>query len=116
MSENCIFCKIARQEIKGSMVYEDSEIVAFRDVNPQAPVHILVIPIKHIERISDIKTEGEEKLVGKMVAVANRLASQEGIAAKGYRLVLNCNRDAGQTVFHIHLHLLGGRLFGWPPG
>jgi histidine triad (HIT) family protein len=116
MSENCLFCKIACKEIKSNIVYEDNEIIAFRDVNPQAPTHILVIPVKHIARISDIRTEEEQKLVGKLVGIANQIAAKEGIDANGYRLVFNCNQDAGQTVFHIHLHLLGGRKFGWPPG
>jgi histidine triad (HIT) family protein len=114
---DCLFCKIANKQIKANVVYEDKEIVAFRDINPQAPCHVLVIPKKHIERISDIAGDAaDQQLVGKMVAVANQLAREEHVAERGYRLVFNCNRDAGQTVFHIHLHMLGGRVMGWPPG
>ena len=111
----CIFCKILNGEIPAEFTYQDNEIAAFRDINPQAPTHILIIPRKHIERISDI-CEENSNLVGKMVLVAKKLAQDEGITKSGFRLVFNNNRDAGQDVFHIHLHLLGGRKFSWPPG
>ena len=113
--ENCIFCKIVRKEIPGTFVHEDKEILAFRDVHPQAPVHTILIPRDHIERVSEI-TEKNVSLIGKMILVGNQLAYREGLSEKGYRFVINCNRDGGQTVFHLHLHLLGGRPFRWPPG
>ncbi|MCK4296938.1 MAG: histidine triad nucleotide-binding protein [Candidatus Marinimicrobia bacterium] len=115
MEKDCIFCKIALGEIGTEFVYESDDIVAFRDLNPQAPTHILLIPKKHIPKISDIKKE-DEALIGKMIAVANLLAAKENILENGYRMVFNCGKDAGQEVFHIHLHLLGGRKMIWPPG
>lgn len=115
MDNACIFCKIINKEIPAGIVYGNDEIVAFNDVNPQAPVHIIIIPRKHIERVSEIK-EGDSALVGKLVLVAKKLAEEKKISDSGYRLVFNCNKDAGQVVFHIHLHLLGGRKMGWPPG
>lgn len=111
----CIFCRIAAGEIPADLVYEDEAVVAFRDLNPQAPTHILIIPRRHIATTNDLTPEDAE-LVGKLVLVAKQVAAKEGIAEDGYRLVLNCNAGAGQTVFHIHLHLLGGRALGWPPG
>lgn len=114
MSE-CIFCKIAKGGIAAEIVYEDEEVVAFRDLNPQAPTHILLIPRKHIPTTNDL-TEEDGGLMGKLLLAARDIARQEGIAEAGYRTVLNCNAAAGQTVFHIHLHLLGGRPMGWPPG
>lgn len=111
----CIFCKIANKEI-GKLVYEDDEIAAFDDLNPQAPTHVLVIPKKHIARISDIRDGEDAELVGRMIAVANKIAADRGVDRDGYRLVLNCNEGAGQSVWHVHLHLLGGRRFRWPPG
>ncbi|MCX7703242.1 MAG: histidine triad nucleotide-binding protein [Planctomycetota bacterium] len=113
--EKCIFCKIVSGEIGAKRVYEDENVVAFEDINPQAPVHILVIPRRHIERVNDLK-ESDEKLVGHLVLVAKRIAFEKKVAESGYRLVLNCNSDAGQAVFHLHLHLLGGRRMTWPPG
>ncbi len=111
--EDCIFCKIAQGKL-GTLVFEDGEIAAFRDVNPEAPVHILIVPKKHI---ADLNASGlDSGLLGRMAAVAVSLAKGEGIAESGYRLVMNCGSDAGQSVRHIHLHLLGGRKFGWPPG
>lgn len=110
-----LFCKIAAKEIPANIVYEDQEVVAFRDINPQAPTHILLIPREHIRKVSDL-TEDNAALIGKLVLVANRLAREEGIADAGYRLVLNCGEGAGQSVWHIHLHLLGGRPLAWPPG
>jgi histidine triad (HIT) family protein len=112
---NCLFCKIIQQEIPASVVYEDDNILAFEDVNPQAPVHILVIPKKHIATVLEIPTEDNE-LIGQMYQVASSIAKDRKIADNGFRLVMNCNSDAGQTVFHIHLHLLGGRPMTWPPG
>jgi histidine triad (HIT) family protein len=113
--QDCIFCKIANKEI-GKLVYEDELVAAFDDINPQAPVHVLVIPKKHIARISDIEGEDEIMLMGRLLAVANKIAAERGIAKAGYRVVVNCNEGAGQSVWHIHFHLLGGRKLGWPPG
>lgn len=110
-----LFCKIVAGEIPADKVYEDEDTLAFRDIRPQAPVHILIIPKKHIEKIADA-TEEDEKLLGKLLLVANKLAKQEGIADSGYRVVINNGPDSGQDVFHIHFHLLGGRKMGWPPG
>lgn len=112
---DCLFCKMVAGEIQPDVVYEDGEILAFRDVNPQAPVHILVIPKRHIATTNDLEPE-DAALVGNMVLAAKQIAVQEGVDARGYRTLLNCNREAGQSVFHIHLHLLGGRAMGWPPG
>ncbi len=112
---DCIFCKIAEGGIPAEIVYEDDQVVAFQDLNPQAPVHILVIPRKHIPTTNDLREEDAE-LMGRLHLVAKEIAMKEGIAEAGYRTVLNCNAQAGQTVFHIHLHLLGGRPMGWPPG
>ncbi len=110
----CIFCKIAAGEI-GKLIYEDELVAAFEDLNPQAPVHILVVPKKHIARISELQEEDAE-LAGRMILAANKIARERGIDASGYRLVVNCNEGAGQSVWHIHVHLLGGRAFHWPPG
>lgn len=115
MAEETIFSKIIRREIPADVVYQDELVTAFRDINPQAPVHVLIIPKQHIRTINDIETEHEE-LVGKLFSAAGEIAAREGIAESGYRVVMNCNEGAGQTVFHIHLHLLGGRRLGWPPG
>lgn len=111
----CLFCKIIDGEIPAKKVYEDDEIFAFEDINPTAPVHILVIPKKHIETLNDIK-EKDEKLIGKIYTKIGEIAKEKGIAEDGYRVVANCNKDAGQEVFHIHFHLLGGRKFLWPAG
>ena len=112
---DCLFCKIVSGDIPGDIVYQDDDVLAFRDLNPQAPTHILVIPKKHISTINDIQPEDAE-LIGKMFLAAKQVAQAEGIAEPGYRTVMNCNAEAGQTVFHIHLHLVGGRPMGWPPG
>jgi histidine triad (HIT) family protein len=112
---DCLFCKIRDGEIPGDIVYQDDEVLAFRDVNPQAPTHVLVIPRKHIATTNDLD-EGDAAVVGKMMLAAKKVAADEGFAHEGYRLVLNCNEGAGQTVFHIHMHLLGGRRLTWPPG
>ena len=110
-----IFSKIIKREIAADILYEDEEVLAFRDVTPKAPVHFLVIPKQAIATVNDIQPD-QAGLIGKMVLTAQQLAQQEGIAEQGYRLVMNCNEDAGQTVFHIHLHVLGGRPLSWPPG
>lgn len=112
---DCLFCKIVSGDIPGDIVYQDNDVLAFRDLNPQAPTHILVIPKNHISTINDIQPEDAE-LIGKMILAAKQVAQAEGIAEPGYRTVMNCNAEAGQTVFHIHLHLVGGRPMGWPPG
>ena len=111
----CIFCRIVSGEVSAKKVYEDDDVVAFEDIRPQAPVHILIIPKRHIATVNDL-TESDAQLVGRLVLVVKRIAAERGVAERGYRLVLNCNRDSGQEVFHIHLHLLGGRRFTWPPG
>lgn len=113
--DDCIFCKIAAGDIPAELVYEDDLVVAFRDLSPQAPTHILVIPRRHISTLNDLEA-GDEAIVGRMVAVAARIAKDEGLDEAGYRTVMNCNEAGGQTVFHIHLHLLGGRMMNWPPG
>jgi len=112
---DCIFCKIASGEMESDIVHQSDEIVAFRDINPQAPTHILIIPTKHVATVNDLQPD-DEALIGKLVATARDLAKKEGISEDGYRLVMNCNAGAGQTVFHIHLHLIGGRAMRWPPG
>jgi len=112
---DCIFCKMAAGEIEPDKVYEDGELLAFRDINPQAPVHILVIPKRHIETLNDL-AESDAALTGRLLTAAKRVAREEGIDEEGYRVVFNCNAGAGQSVFHLHLHLLGGRPLGWPPG
>jgi len=112
---NCIFCKIANGELESEIVYQDEDVLAFQDINPQAPTHILCIPRKHISTTNDL-TKDDEAVTGKLLLTASQLAKQLGFAEDGYRLVMNCNGHAGQTVFHIHLHLLGGRHMSWPPG
>lgn len=111
----CIFCKIISGEIPADIVYRDDELLAFRDIRPQAPVHLLVIPVRHIETVLDL-TQDEDRLVGKMILLANKLAREEGIDEKGFRMLFNCRDHGGQDVYHIHLHLLGGRRMTWPPG
>ena len=112
---DCVFCKIANKEM-GKLVYEDDQVVAFDDIDPKAPVHVLVIPKKHIARISDVSEGDDAELMGHVLVVANRIAAERGIADDGYRVVANCNEGAGQSVWHIHFHLLGGRRLNWPPG
>ncbi len=109
--DNCIFCKIIKKEIPSSIVYEDSEIIAFRDINPVAPVHILVIPKKHISSLIDLKTDNE-LLIGNIYTVINKIAKQEGIDEKGFRVIVNCGEDGGQEVKHLHFHILGGKKLG----
>ncbi len=112
---NCLFCRIIAGEIPAAKVYEDERAFAFRDINPQAPTHILVIPRKHLASLNEATAE-EEALLGHLQCVAVKLAADEGLAEKGFRTVINTGADAGQTVFHIHVHLLGGRPMAWPPG
>jgi len=112
---NCIFCRIASGEIPATLVYEDDHVVGFRDLNPQAPTHVLVVPRRHIATLNDI-ADGDAEVVGRMYLAAKAVAAADGIAERGYRTVFNCNADAGQTVFHLHLHVLGGRVMDWTPG
>ena len=112
---SCLFCRIISGEIPASKVYEDDEVFAFNDINPQAPLHVLVVPRRHIATTNDL-TAADDGIVGTMVRRAAAIAAEKGHAERGYRTVLNCNADAGQTVFHIHVHLLAGRRLGWPPG
>ena len=113
--KECIFCQIVNGQVPAAIEYEDENLLAFRDIHPQAPVHILIIPKTHYATVNDFPSEDAE-MVGKMIIVARELAERLGIGGRGYRLVINCNHDGGQAVYHIHLHLLGGRLMGWPPG
>jgi len=115
MPEDCLFCKIIKGEIPADKVKETDRLIAIRDINPQAPTHILIIPHEHIEKVSDVK-DWQAHLIGEMVTLAKEIAEDENISETGYRLVLNCGAEAGQAVFHIHLHLLGGRKMEWPPG
>jgi histidine triad (HIT) family protein len=115
MAADCLFCKIAAKTIPSETIYEDERYVAFRDINPQAPTHALIVPRKHIETVNKIEPE-DEALVGGMFTLARRIAADAQVAEAGYRLVFNCNAAAGQTVWHLHMHLLGGRPMKWPPG
>lgn len=112
---DCLFCKIISGEIPGSIVYQDDRVVAFNDINPQAPTHVLIVPRRHIPSLNDL-APGDDQIVGELVRRAAAIAKARGIDGGGYRAVFNTNRDAGQTVFHIHLHLIGGRSLNWPPG
>ncbi|MBD3620024.1 MAG: histidine triad nucleotide-binding protein [Chromatiales bacterium] len=112
---DCIFCKIAAGEIPADVVYQDDDVIAFRDLNPQAPTHVLVIPRKHIATLHDAEAE-DAQLLGRLFLGAQQVAEACGIAESGYRTVVNCGAGAGQSVFHVHLHVLGGRALGWPPG
>ena len=112
---DCIFCKIAAGKIPADIVYDDGEVLAFRDINPEAPVHLLLIPRRHIATLNDL-SEADAALVGRLYLAGQQIAMELGVAESGYRTVINCNRDAGQLVFHIHMHLLAGRELGWPPG
>ena len=111
----CLFCSIADHSVPGDIVYEDDDVLAFRDIAPQAPCHILIIPKHHIATLNDIEA-GDAALLGHMIVIARQIAAAEGLAENGFRLNFNCNAHGGQTVFHIHLHLLGGRQMHWPPG
>jgi histidine triad (HIT) family protein len=111
----CLFCKIIARDIPGAIVYEDDRILAFNDINPQAPTHVLLVPKRHIASLNDLQP-GDDQVMGELVRRAAAIAKERGISAGGFRTVFNTNSDAGQTVFHIHLHLLGGRSMTWPPG
>ncbi len=115
MSKDCLFCKIAAGEIGGPLLYQDEHVTAFRDINPQAPTHILIIPNKHIASLNEAAAE-DQAILGQLSLIATKLARDEGVADKGYRLVTNTGSDGGQAVFHIHVHLLAGRQMTWPPG
>lgn len=113
--EDCLFCKIVDKEIPAEVVFESDKLLAFKDINTQAPVHILIIPKEHITTTNDLSSKHKE-LVGDIILTAKRLASEYDIAEEGYRMVFNCNKNGGQAVYHVHLHLLGGRQMKWPPG
>ena len=112
---DCLFCKIIDKKIKSDIIHDDKECIAFNDINPQAPVHFLVVSKKHIPTVLDIKEE-DKKLIGHMVSVANKICKDKKIDLRGFRLVFNCNPDSGQVIYHIHMHVLGGRKMNWPPG
>ncbi len=112
---DCLFCRIVRREIPSTIVYEDDRILAFNDIDPKAPTHVLLVPKRHIATLNDL-TADDDGLIGEIVRRASAIARERGLSAGGFRTVFNTNRDAGQTVFHIHLHLLGGRGLMWPPG
>lgn len=112
---DCLFCKIVAGQIPGNLVFQNDHVVAFRDITPRAPTHVLIVPRRHIDTLNDLTPE-DDALVGEVVRAASTIARTEGLAERGYRTVFNCNAEAGQTVFHIHLHLLGGRPMTWPPG
>jgi len=112
---SCLFCKIITRDIPARIVYEDDDVLAFEDISPKAPVHILLIPKEHFASLSEIPA-GREALMGKILSTARRIAGDRGITGTGYRIVLNTGKDSGQEVFHIHFHLLGGRPMSWPPG
>ena len=112
---DCLFCKIANKEIPSDIIYEDDDVIAFNDITPKAPHHKLIIPRKHISTLNDLE-ESDTQLVGHMIQTAGKLAKELGIDDSGYRVVINVNEGGGQAVFHIHLHLLGGRALTWPPG
>lgn len=112
---SCLFCRIVNREIPASIVYEDDRLIAFNDINPQASTHVLVVPKRHIPTLNDLQQQ-DDGIVGEMVRRAAAIAKERGIDVPGYRTLFNTNKEAGQTVFHIHLHLIGGRSLGWPPG
>jgi len=113
MADDCLFCRIVRREIPATLVFEDDHVVAFRDINPQAPTHVVVVPREHVTSLNEAT---DAAMIGRLSLAAATIAHAAGVAESGYRTVVNTNRDAGQTVFHIHLHLLGGRHMSWPPG
>ena len=113
MADACLFCRIIRGEIPAKIVAENAHCIAFRDINPQAPTHVVIVPREHVASLAEAT---DPALIGELALLAAEIARREGIAARGYRTVFNTNADAGQTVFHLHLHLLGGRVMGWPPG
>jgi histidine triad (HIT) family protein len=110
---DCLFCKIAAGDIKPDVVYEDENVLAFRDINPQAPVHLVIIPKRHVATLNDLD---DNELAGQLLRTAAIVAKQQGLSEQGYRTVINCNQNGGQTVYHLHLHVLGGRQLTWPPG
>ncbi|APE31493.1 histidine triad nucleotide-binding protein [Halomonas aestuarii] len=112
---DCLFCKIIDREIPADIVYEDEHVLAFNDINPQAPTHMLIVPKQHIATLNDIE-EDDLARVGRLQYTAAKLAAEQGFAEDGYRVVMNCNDQGGQTVYHIHMHLMGGRRFTWPAG
>jgi histidine triad (HIT) family protein len=112
---DCLFCKIVAGQIPAAIVFQDDHVVAFKDITPRAPTHVLIVPRRHVASLNDLGAD-DDALVGEMVRAAAAIAREQGLADRGYRTVFNCNADAGQTVFHIHLHLLGGRTMAWPPG
>lgn len=112
---DCLFCKIAHGQIPAKLIHEDETVVAFADINPQAPVHLLVVPKQHITTINDLNQSNQD-VISHMILTATQLAKSQNLSEKGYRLVLNCNSEGGQAVYHIHCHLLGGRQMSWPPG
>jgi histidine triad (HIT) family protein len=112
---DCLFCRIVAGQIPAAIVHQDDHLVAFSDINPQAPMHVLIVPRRHVASLNDLAPD-DDALVGEMVRLAATLARERGYGEGGYRTVFNCNADAGQTVFHIHLHVVAGRRFGWPPG
>ena len=112
---DCLFCKMVSGEIKADVVYENDQVMIFRDINPQAPVHVLAIPKRHVSTLNDLGT-ADADMIGQLFLAAKEVAVQLGVAEDGYRTVMNCNAMAGQTVFHIHLHILAGRVMDWPPG
>jgi histidine triad (HIT) family protein len=112
---DCLFCRIVQREIPATIVYEDDRVLAFNDIDPKAPTHVLLIPKRHIESLNDLQPD-DNQLVGELTRRAAAIAKERGVSAGGFRTVFNTNRDAGQSVFHIHLHLLGGRRLAWPPG
>ena len=112
---DCLFCKIREGEIPADIIFENDDVLAFNDVNPQAPVHLLIIPKKHISTVNDM-VEDDQVVMGKLFSAARAIAKQKGVSDDGYRLVVNCNEKAGQTVFHIHMHMLADRALTWPPG
>ncbi len=114
-NDRCLFCRIATGEIPAKKVYEDDEVIAFNDINPQAPTHVLVVPRRHIATLDEMN-EGDEQLIGTVLLRAAQIARDHQLTSDGYRVVVNTGEAAGQTVFHIHFHILGGRNFGWPPG
>lgn len=112
---DCLFCKMVRGEIKPDLVHQDDAVTAFRDINPQAPVHVLVIPNQHVNSVNTLEPE-HDALIGRLIRTVAEIAARESIADSGYRLLTNCGRDGGQVVMHLHFHLVGGRRMGWPPG
>ena len=113
--QDCLFCRIVDGDIPADIIYQSDSAIAFRDINPQAPTHVLIIPRRHISTINDLDA-GDEELVGSLYLAAKEIAREEGLSDDGYRVVMNCGEGAGQSVFHLHLHLLGGRTLTWPPG